>query len=85
VIEIQTHDDNFGIFYQGIKKHASFPLIFAGAPREGHAPSRITPWIALDFSLCKVVLRLWPLLGSLYHLHKFFCHNVTILVPSRMQ
>ena len=37
---------NTMIFYRGIEKRASFPLVLVGAPRKGQAPGRVTPWIA---------------------------------------
>jgi hypothetical protein len=40
---MQTQSQQLRYFYQGIEKHASFSLVLVGAPRNGQAPSQVTP------------------------------------------
>jgi hypothetical protein len=54
---MQTPIDDFGIFYRGIEKHASFPLVLVGAPCKGQDLSQVTPWIALGLPHAQVGLR----------------------------
>ena len=53
--DMQTSIDDSGIFYRGIEKRASFPLVLVGAPRKGQALGWVTPWIALGFPTHKWV------------------------------
>ena len=45
------------VFYRGIEKHSSFPLVLVGAPCKGQAPGRVTPWIAPGLPHAQVGLR----------------------------
>jgi hypothetical protein len=54
---MQTPINDSNIFYRGIEKHTSFPLVLVGAPRKGQAPSWVTPWIALGLPHTQVGLR----------------------------